>query len=291
MKEVFRKVALAATLEGYQGLAYRVTKRVAWQRPWQTYARWIERYELPERRALARMPIESMVPPPLPRISILMPTFNSRERWLRGAIDSVRAQVYPEWELCIADDCSSASHVRGILERYAELDPRIRVAFRSGHGHISASTNTALELATGEYVAPMDHDDLLPEHALFLVAKYIRAFPDADLLYSDEDKIDERARRFEPYFKSAFNAELLLAQNCISHLGIYRRRLVEAVGGFRIGFEGSQDWDLALRIIDRTVPKRIVHIPHVLYHWRAVRARPQQISLASPMRTELRGVR
>jgi glycosyltransferase involved in cell wall biosynthesis len=182
----------------------------------------------------------------------------------------VLAQTWTHWELCIADDASTAPHVRAVLEEYARRDARIRLSFRPENGHISASSNSALELAHGEFFALLDHDDVLAPDALAWVAAEIDAHSDAELIYSDEDKIDEFGVRTSPYFKPAYNPELLRAQNCISHLGVFRTSRVREIGGFRRGFEGAQDWDLALRICDRTGPERIRHIPRVLYHWRAI---------------------
>jgi glycosyltransferase involved in cell wall biosynthesis len=203
-----------------------------------------------------------------PLISVVMPVHDPEPAWLAEAIDSVRDQLYDAWELCIADDGSTDPRVRALLQHYAALDPRIRVAFRESNGHISAASNTALELARGDYVALLDHDDRLAEHALLCVAETLARFPDADVLYSDEDKLDANGRRCDPYFKCDWNLELFRGQNLISHLGVYRARLLRDVGGFRVGYEGSQDYDLALRCIERVAPERVVHIPHVLYHWR-----------------------
>ncbi len=203
-------------------------------------------------------------------ISILLPTYNTPEIWLRKCIDSVLAQTWTHWDLCIADDASTEPHVRTVLEEYAYRDARIRLTFRPENGHISAATNSALERARGEFFALLDHDDELAPDALAWVAAEIDAHPDAELIYSDEDKIDEFGVRAAPYFKPAYNPELLRAQNCICHLGVFRTASVRALGGFRSGFEGAQDWDLALRVCDRTSPDRIRHIPRVLYHWRAI---------------------
>src|SRR5581483_846150 len=169
------------------------------------------------------------------------------------------------WELCIADDCSPSPHVRRVLERAAQEDPRIRVVFRDRNGHISAASNSALSLATGDFVALLDHDDELAEHALFLLAT---AAGDADLLYTDEDKIDERGRLSSPFFKPDWNPDLLLSQNYVGHLCAVRRSLLLEIGGFREGFEGSQDYDVVLRTSARTT--RIRHLPFVAYHWRSV---------------------
>ena len=193
-----------------------------------------------------------------------------RPRMARPGDELVRHQIYPCWELCISDDASTLPGIRPLLERCATDDPRIRVTFRSENGHISVNSNTALTLATGHYVALMDADDLLSEDALFWVAREIAMHPDVDLLFSDEDKIDHRGKRFDPYFKSAWNPALMLSQNAFSHLGVFRRSLVQEVGGFRKGFEGSQDYDLVLRCAEKTIADRIRHIPRVLYHWRAL---------------------
>lgn len=206
----------------------------------------------------------------LPLISVLTPTYNTTEKWLRLAIDSIRAQLYPNWELCIADDASTAPHVRIVLDEYARMDKRIRVVFREHNGHISAATNSALEVACGEFVALLDHDDELPAHALYMVVAALNDAPDLNLIYSDEDKIDENGRRFDPYFKPDWNPDLLNAQNLVSHLGVYRTEVLRSIGGFREGVEGSQDWDVALRVAEQISDSTIRHIPHVLYHWRAI---------------------
>ena len=233
------------------------------------YEEWIRRYDTltDESRSRMRERIEGFEHKPL--ISIVMPTYNSELKWLVEAIESVRMQIYTNWELCIADDASTNKNVRPILERFAEKDVRIKVFFREKNGHISASSNSALNLVTGEYIALLDHDDLLPEHALFWVADAINNNPDAQLIYSDEDKIDKTGRRYEPYFKSDWNPDLFLSQNMISHLGVYRADLIKRVGGFREGYEGSQDYDLALRCIEQIDSHTIVHIPRILYHWRS----------------------
>lgn len=205
-----------------------------------------------------------------PLFSVLVATFNPPERWLRKALDSVFAQSYPYWELCIADDASTLPAVRALLSDYAAKDARVRVTYRSRNGHISAATNSALELAQGEFIVLLDHDDELAPDALYWVAREIKRYPDSALVYSDEDKIDEQGARSEPYFKPDWNPDLLTGQNCISHLGIYRTALVRELGGFREGCEGAQDWDLALRVAQASDPQRVRHVPRILYHWRIV---------------------
>ena len=203
-----------------------------------------------------------------PTISVVLPAYATPAPLIKAAIASVQAQLYPHWELCIADDGSPGEALWTLLEDEARRDARIRIVRRAVNGQIAAATNSALGLATGDFVAFMDHDDLLTEHALYHVAATLERYPDAGLIYSDEDKIDERGRRSQPYFKTEWNAELMLGQNMVNHLAVYRRSLVEDLGGVREGFEGAQDHDLALRAVESIGPTHIHHIPWVLYHWR-----------------------
>lgn len=203
-----------------------------------------------------------------PLVSIVMPTYNTNNDWLTQVIESVQAQIYPNWELCIADDASPKPEVRATLGKLAKADPRIKVVFRPENGHISQASNSALALATGEWVALLDHDDLLSEHALFWVVECLNQHPDTDLIYSDEDKIDIHGNRSDPYFKCDWNLDLFYSHNLITHLGVYRTQIVREIGGFRVGLEGAQDYDLALRYIEACGQERIRHIPRILYHWR-----------------------
>lgn len=232
------------------------------------YARWVERHDtLSEaHREAIRAHVGRFAR--RPKISVVMPVYAADETLLRQAIASVKAQLYPDWELCVADDASPGEAVWTALEAEAREDARIRIVRRPANGHISAATNSALALATGEFVALMDHDDLLAEQALYEVAAELQAHPDADLIYSDEDKIDAQGRRFEPHFKTGWNPELLLGQNYVSHLSVYRREVVERLGGLREGLEGAQDYDLTLRVSEAIPASHIRHIPTVLYHWR-----------------------
>lgn len=201
-----------------------------------------------------------------PVISVLMPVFESNERWLRRAIESVTTQYYPRWELCIADDRSEAPHVRRILEEYASRDRRIKTVYRDTNGHIAAASNSALALASGEFVALLDHDDELAPDALLEMALAHNRNPAADMFYSDEDKIDERDVCSDPFFKPDWSPEYLLACMYTCHLGVYRTSLVRELGGFRTEATGAQDYDLALRLVSKS--PNVVHIPKVLYHWR-----------------------
>ena len=202
-------------------------------------------------------------------ISVVMPVYNPPEGLLVKAIGSVINQLYPHWELCIADDASTQPHVRATLEQMALKDPRIKVTFRQTNGHICEASNSALALATGTFVAFFDHDDVLHPRALYEVAAELDAHPETQLVYTDEDKIDMEDRRFDPYFKPDWNPDLNHCQNYVSHLSVYRTELVRGLGGFRKGYEGSQDWDLLLRAVEVIASSEIRHIPKLLYHWRA----------------------
>ena len=239
---------------------------------WKTagdYARWIRCYDRLEREDVQRIREQIAKFHYSPMISVLLPVYNSNLRWLRRAILSVQKQLYPCWELCVVDDASTDRKLWPFLQRCARRDPRINVMRRTENGHISAASNDALRLAKGDFVALLDHDDELAPTALYFVALALNKNRDLQLLYSDEDKLDAQNRRSEPYFKSDWNPELVLAQNFISHLSVYRTDLIRRLGGFRIGLEGSQDYDLALRCIEQIRPKEIEHLPWVLYHWRA----------------------
>lgn len=203
-----------------------------------------------------------------PLVSIIIPVYNPEREWLEQALDSVMSQVYSNWELCICDDGSNREGVREILSRYERLDDRIKVKYSERNTGISGASNEALSLAAGEFVGLLDHDDELTPDALFEIVKLLQEHPEADLVYTDEDKIDETGNRRGPHFKPDWSPDLLLSHNYITHLCVYRRQLLEQVGGFRKGFEGSQDYDLLLRVTEKT--NNIYHIPKILYHWKMV---------------------
>jgi O-antigen biosynthesis protein len=233
------------------------------------YADWIAEVETPS------MPSQAMQAAQIagwswqPSFSIITPVFNTDAAALRSCLDSVLAQTYQHWEFCIADDCSTLPHVRRTLTEYAERDARIKVVHRTRNGHIVAASNSALALATGEFIVLLDHDDTLAPHALYAVASAIQLRPSAQLLYSDEDKLSINGERCSPFFKPDFSPDLLYSQNYFSHLGVYRHELIRAVGGFRKGFEGSQDYDLVLRCLERVEDFHdVLHVAMVLYHWR-----------------------
>jgi O-antigen biosynthesis protein len=266
LKQALTKSVKLLFQSGPQGLANAVQRASAQSF---TYAEWIALNE-PALASYAGLKASALTWHTQPMVSIVMPTYNSPLNFLAQAIESVQAQVYPHWQLCIADDASSDKRVQAFLEDAAAKDSRISVVLRAQNGHISESSNSALAIAKGEWVALLDHDDLLHPLALYELVKCLQQQPEANIVFSDEDKVDEQGARFGPYFKTDYNPELMWAQNMISHLGCYRKSVLDEVGGFRKGFEGSQDYDLALRVIQRSSASQIVHIPKVLYHWRAI---------------------
>jgi glycosyltransferase involved in cell wall biosynthesis len=205
-----------------------------------------------------------------PIFSILLPTYKPDLKYLKECIESVISQNYSKWELCIVDDHSNDILLTELLENYSELDDRIKFIQHTSNQHICYATNTAFTLATGSYIALLDHDDTLDPSALSYMAEAIVANNNPDIIYSDEDKIDETSFRFDPHFKPDFNLDLLLSHNYICHLFVCKSHLYHSIGGMRPGFEGSQDHDFILRSISYNPEINIIHIPKVLYHWRAI---------------------
>jgi GT2 family glycosyltransferase len=232
------------------------------------YEAWIARHATATPAQLAAMRDAALAQTNRPSFSFILPVYNPPPDLLDACIASLRAQTWPDLEICIADDASTDPDVAAVIRRHARQDPRIRAVRRARNGHIAAASNSAVALAAGDYLVLVDHDDLVAPWALQVMAHYIGLTPDADILFSDEDKISDAGHRFSPYFKSAFNQALMFGHNMVSHLGVYRRSLVEAVGGFRSGLDGSQDYDLFWRCYEHTRPERVVHVPYVLYHWR-----------------------
>jgi GT2 family glycosyltransferase/2-polyprenyl-3-methyl-5-hydroxy-6-metoxy-1,4-benzoquinol methylase len=203
-----------------------------------------------------------------PKISIVMPVYNTDPGWLGGAIDSVLLQLYPNWELCIADDASTRADTRELLRRFQAQDERIKVVELEENRGIAGASNAAFELATGEFVGLLDHDDELKPNALFEVVRLLNQQRDLDYVYSDEDKKELDGRLTEAFFKPGWSPDLLMSVNYVTHFSVYRRSVLEEVGGFRLGYDGSQDYDLVLRVTELT--DRIAHIPLPLYSWRKV---------------------
>jgi glycosyltransferase involved in cell wall biosynthesis len=286
------KVFAVAKREGLSGVTNRIAHVVEQHAPVATesgqpahrndYKTWIKLYDTLDVQAVQNIQKEIASFTTKPKISVVMPVYNAPLNYLEEAIRSVQNQIYDHWELCIADDASTDKSIRPLLERYAKEDPRIKVIFRSENGHISAASNSALSLASGDFVALLDNDDLLPVHALYHVAKTIIKNPNVALIYSDEDKIDEKGQRLGPYFKTNWNPDLFYSHNMFSHLGVYKRSLIENIGGFQLGLEGSQDYDLALRCIEKVNTSQIIHLPYILYHWRVHPASTAMSSDAKP---------
>ncbi|HUZ68445.1 MAG TPA: glycosyltransferase [Candidatus Saccharimonadales bacterium] len=228
------------------------------------YRAWLALHT-PSAGELARMrsEAEALVDPVV--ISVVMPVRDPQHTSLDAAIRSVLTQAYPHLELCIADDASTKPYVRAVLQRAAR-DARVRVVHRGVQGGIAAASNSAVALATGEFVAFLDHDDVLRPHALFAVAEYLRSRQDADVVYSDEDKLLPDGGVGAPAFKPDFSPDRLLGENYVNHLTAMRRSLITEVGGLREGFDGSQDHDLVLRVTERA--RHVGHIADVLYAWR-----------------------
>lgn len=206
-----------------------------------------------------------------PKISIITPVYNTSEKFLRECIDSVIDQTYDNWELCLVDDASTKSYVKKVLERYKKRDKRIKVVFRKINGHICKASNDGSKLSTGEFVALLDHDDILWPNALFEVVNAINENPEAQFIYSDEDKLSEDGlNHIEPFFKPDWSPDYFRSINYITHFTVIKKILLNKVGGFREGFEGAQDWDLFLRCA-RELKKEdleIQHIKKMLYSWR-----------------------
>ena len=238
------------------------------------YDEWRARHE-PTWEALNQMRHENLLWSERPLISILMPTFNPQSDWLQPAIDSVLGQVYEKWELCIADDASTEPHVESLLQQYAAADPRIKVVRRAHNGGIAAASESALEIATGEFVGLLDHDDVLRPHALHRVVELLQADPTFDVVYSDEDMLQPDGTYGKPFFKPDWSPNFLLSVNYVCHFLVMRRELVGRVGGFRAGFDGAQDHDLVLRATEKA--RRVGHVADVLYAWRQV---PGSVALA-----------
>ncbi len=205
-----------------------------------------------------------------PLISILIPVYNIERDYLSKCLDSILNQTYSNFEVCLADDNSSKDETIETLKEYEKRDSRIKVVYRKENGHISRATNSALEIAKGEYIALMDNDDELSPHALYEMVLVLNSNKDIDMVYSDEDKLDMEGNRCEPHFKSDYAPDSLLGGNYICHFEILRKSIVEEIGGFDPEMVGAQDFDLFLKFVEKSTPDRIYHIPKILYHWRKI---------------------
>jgi glycosyltransferase involved in cell wall biosynthesis len=263
---LWRQDGFQGLLRGYNYVATRSSATGVFEGS--DYQKWINEFDSLNESSRSDIEKDIRTLASRPLLSIVIPVYNANIAWLDEAIESVRGQLYDNWQLCIADDHSTDPKVVRYLKKKKSQDSRIDVVFRENNGHISAASNSALSIASGAWVVLLDQDDLLSEQALYWIVKTINDNPDGKLFYSDEDKINEEGKRHNPYFKCDWNRSLFYSQNLISHLGVYDRTVVKDIGGFRVGFEGSQDHDLALRFIECINDSAIVHIPRVLYHWR-----------------------
>ena len=225
------------------------------------YNKWIQKHEQKtEYKELKYQPL----------ISILIPVYNIEREYLSECLDSILNQKYQNFEVCLADDCSTKEETKETLKEYEEKDKRIKVVYRTENGHISRTTNSALEIAKGEFIGLMDDDDVLTENCLYEMVAALNENKELDFIYSDEDKLDMKGRRCEPHFKPDYSPDSILGGNYFCHFEIIRANILRKIGGFRHEYVGAQDFDLFLRIIDETTPDKIKHIPKILYHWRKV---------------------
>jgi O-antigen biosynthesis protein len=203
-----------------------------------------------------------------PRFSVITPVYETPSDILWLTVESVLSQTFEDWELCLVDDFSPSARVRDLLDALAAMDPRIRVEHRPENGGIVAASNTALAMASGEFIALLDHDDRLHPDALALVNEAIEADPEADYVYTDEDKMDASGHHGGPFLKPGWSPERMRTQMYTCHLSVLRRSVVEEVGGFDPDCEGAQDWDIVLKVTERA--RKVLHVPRVLYHWRGI---------------------
>jgi len=265
--DLLKRIGLAFADGGFARIATVARRRLYDVTTLDPYQLWLAEHALtPESIRRLREEVQPLAYQP--KISIVMPVHNTEETWLRRAIESVKGQIYPHWELCIYDDGSTAEHVSRVIAEYSRQEERIRALTSPKNRGISAASNGALSLAAGEFVGFLDHDDELTPDALCEVVKLLNTRPDLDLIYTDEDKLTVDGRRVEPFFKPDWSPDLLLSMNYITHFAVLRRSVVQEIGGFTEGVEGSQDYDLFLRVSEKT--QRIGHLAKPLYSWRKI---------------------
>ena len=223
------------------------------------YRKWLKFYDVKSK-------VEKLDYNPL--ISFVIPVYNVSRELLSECLDSILGQTYQNFEICLADDCSKKEETIATLKEYEQKDKRIKVVYRKENGHISRASNSALELVTGEYVAMMDNDDVIPSNALYELVKALNNDKTIDMIYTDEDKYDTEGRRCCPHFKSDFAPDTLMSVNYFCHFTLLRTSILKEIGGWKVGYEGAQDWDLFLRFTE--VAKNVYHLPKILYHWRMI---------------------
>ncbi|MFC4771145.1 glycosyltransferase [Enterococcus hermanniensis] len=229
------------------------------------YEDWITKVEEPNNTQL----VEAMQSLAFqPKISLVVPVYNVDEKWLRACVSSLTDQIYPNWELCLADDASPKAHIKPLLQELADEDERIKIVLREKNGHISEATNSAIEIATGDYIGFLDNDDILADTALLAVVNALNEDQEREFIYTDEDKLSMSEKRFDPFFKPNWNETLLLGHNYITHFVVVKRSIIDDIGGLRTEFNGSQDYDFVLRATEAA--KKIHHVANILYHWRTI---------------------
>ncbi len=248
IKTVLRKVI--RTLKGEKDLQYG------------DYGGWIKYNEPKDADLKKQMKVEFKI---APKISVIVPMYNTKEKFFKDLVNCMINQTYSNWELCLADGSPKQNEN---FKKYIEQDERIKYKFLNENKGISGNTNAAIEMATGDYIALLDHDDILADYALYEVVYAINKFPNSEFLYSDEDKIDENDNRYDAYFKPDFAPDTLRCQNYICHFSIFRKDLMDKLEGFRADYDGAQDYDIFLRMSEVAKPENITHIPKILYHWR-----------------------
>lgn len=248
IKTVLRKII--RTLKGEKDLQYG------------DYGGWIKYNEPKDADLKKQMKVNFKI---APKISVIVPMYNTKEKFFKDLVKCMIDQTYPNWELCLADGSPKQNEN---LKKYIEQDERIKYKFLGENKGIAGNTNAAIEMATGEYIALLDHDDILADYALYEVVYALNKFPNSEFLYSDEDKIDENDNRYDAYFKPDFAPDTLRCQNYICHFSIFRKDLMDKLQGFRADYDGAQDYDIFLRMSETAKPENITHIPKILYHWR-----------------------
>jgi O-antigen biosynthesis protein len=283
-KKLIRKTLSAVANPGAakRDVLFLRARRANHKRRHEQYLAWYARYEQrelnPETLIEQKKAAKKFKKQPL--ISILVPTYNTNIKHLRECLDSVVHQTYAKWELCIADDASPRQEVRDVIKEYAKKHKNIKYVFSKKNQHIALTSNLALELASGDYISLLDHDDLLLPNALYETVKAINEHPDVDLFYTDEDKIEKDKWHVEPFFKPDWSPDFLRSCNYITHFATIKSSVMKKVGGFRIATEGAQDWDLFLRITAQT--EKLWHIPKILYSWRKSETSTAQTSESKP---------
>ncbi len=253
----YRKFGLRAAL-------VRTKVKICGEKSVDTYKEWYRKYEITPEKIKAQREVHFSYEP---QFSIVIPLFNTRPKFLKEMVDSIRNQTYSNWELCLADGTGEKSPLIPILKDYAAKDSRIRYEILTENKGISENTNAAIRMAGGDFIVLADHDDIMPANALYECAKALNEDASIDVIYSDEDKVDmDGSKCFEPHFKSDFNLDLLCSMNYICHLFVVKKELMEQVGMLRSEFDGAQDHDFILRCCEKA--KNIHHIPKILYHWR-----------------------